>query len=277
MTLSLASRVVIAPGVEMPVLGLGTYKSADGPEVYAAVRAALEIGYRGVDTASLYGNEASIGRALRDSGLAADEVFVATKVWNDEQGFESTIRACEDSLRRLGLETVDLYMVHWPNRALMADTWRAMELLLERGRTRAIGVCNHLPHHLEVLAGVSEVPPAVDQCEHHPWLQQPDLRACCAERGITIQAWAPVMRGHADEVETLVRIGRAHGKTASQVCIRWILQHGVTTVPKSVHADRIAENADVFDFALDDAEMAAIDALDEGRRLGSFHPDDLVW
>ncbi|MDO8964462.1 MAG: aldo/keto reductase [Coriobacteriia bacterium] len=276
MSLSIASSTEIAPGVRMPMLGFGTYKSADGPEVYGSVRAALEIGYRGVDTASLYENEQGVGRALRDSGLAREDLFVATKVWNDDQGFEGTVAACERSLRLLGLEHVDLYMVHWPSRELMADTWRAMELLLARGRTRAIGVCNHLPHHVRALLAVAEVPPAVDQVEHHPWLQRRELRTYCREAGITMQAWAPVMRGRVGEVPELVRIAAAHAKTPAQVSLRWMLQHGVSALPKSVHHDRIVENADVFDFDLSADEMRTIDAISVELRLGK-DPDEFFW
>lgn len=274
--LSLASRVEIAPGVLMPVLGFGTYKSAEGDEVYGSARTALEVGYRGVDTASLYGNEAGVGKALRDSGIARDDLFVATKVWNDEQGYEGTLAACERSLTRLGLDHVDLYLVHWPSREHMAGTWRAMEDLLARGRTRAIGVCNHLPHHLEALAALGGVFPAVDQVEHHPHLQQPALVQYARDAGMTLQAWAPVMRGRASQVPELQAIADRYGKTAAQVCIRWILQHGVTTIPKSVHRERIVENADVFDFELTAADMRAIDVLDRHQRMGP-DPDAFVW
>lgn len=274
--LSLDSRVEVAPGVLMPVLGFGTYKSAEGREVYDSVRAALEVGYRGVDTASLYGNEEGVGRALKDSGVPREELFVATKVWNDEQGYAGTIAACERSLARLGLDRLDLYLVHWPSRAHMAETWRAMEELLSRGRTRAIGVCNHLPHHLQELAKVADVPPAVDQVEHHPRLQQPDLLEYARDARVTLQAWAPVMRGRASKVPELQAIAEAHGKSAAQVCLRWILQHGVTTIPKSVHRARIVENADVFDFELTPEDMRAIDLLDRHERLGP-DPDRYFW
>jgi len=274
--LSLASKVEIAPGVEMPLLGFGTYKSAEGEEVYGSLRTALEVGYRGVDTASLYANEEGVGRALSDSGVPREELFVATKVWNDEQGYEKTLEACERSLRKLGLDQLDLYLVHWPSREFMADTWRAMEELLSRGRTRAIGVCNHLPHQLEELAALGGVFPAVDQIEHHPRLQQPELLEYAKDAGLVLQAWAPVMRGRASQVPELVRIGERHDKTGAQVCIRWILQHGVTAVPKSVHRDRIVENADVFDFELTREDMRMIDVLDRHERLGP-DPDAFIW
>lgn len=275
MDLTLASRVTIAPGVEMPRLGLGTYKSAP-PEAYGAVLEALSVGYRGIDTAALYGNEAAIGRAVRDSGVPREAVFVATKVWNDDQGFDSTLAAFERSRRELDLGYVDLYLMHWPVPETFEPTWRAMERLLADGRVRAIGVCNCLEHHLDALAAFADVPPAIDQVEHHPWLAQPPLREYCASRGIAMQAWAPVMRGHAHEEPALVSIGGRHGKSPEQVSLRWILQHGVCALPKSVHAGRIAANADIFDFALSDEEMAEIDAADRGQRLGKS-PDDYTW
>jgi diketogulonate reductase-like aldo/keto reductase len=265
---SLADTVEIAPGVHMPRLGLGTYKSPAGPDVEHEVAWGLELGYRLIDTAALYGNEESIGRALRSSTMPREDVFLTTKVWNSDQGYESTLSACDASLRRLGVDQVDLYLTHWPMPKLMRDTWLAMEELLAAGKTRAIGVCNHLPHHLEELLSYAHVPPAVDQVEHHPRLQQTALRDFCRNRGITMQAWAPIMRGRVNGIPELVEIADRHGKTPAQVSIRWILQHGVTTIPKSVHRERVAENADVFDFELSPDETAVVDGLDTGERLG---------
>lgn len=265
---SLADRVEIAPGVWMPRLGLGTYKAPEGPEVLSEVETGLRIGYRGIDTAALYGNEHSVGEAIRRSGLTREDVFVATKVWNADQGYRSTLAAFSSSLERLGFDFVDLYLIHWPNPELMEPTWRAMQEIQRSGRARAIGVCNFLVHHLELLATFAETPPAVDQLELHPGLQQPEVRAYCAEHGITVQAWAPVMRGRAGDVPELVEIARRHGKTPAQVSIRWILQSGVTTIPKSTHEERLRENADVFDFELTAEEMATIDSIGREQRLG---------
>ena len=265
---SLADRVPLTNGTSMPRLGLGTYRSADGAEVEHEVSFALELGYRGIDTASLYGNEVGVGRAIAASGIAREELFVATKVWNDEQGYEGTLAAFERSLGRLGMDYVDLYLIHWAIPGLMADTWRAMEELHHSGRTKAIGVCNFLVHHLDELSAIAEVPPTVDQVEHHPYFQQPALRGYCHEHGIVLQAWAPVMRGRVYDVPEIVEIAERHGVTPAQVSIRWILQHGVTTIPKSVHDDRIRQNADVFGFELTAEEMAAMDALDRAERLG---------
>lgn len=264
---SLTDRVEIAPGVAMPRLGVGTYRASE-VDAHQEVAWALEIGYRGVDTAALYGNEADVGRAIAESGLPRDDVFVATKVWNDDQGYESTLRAFDESLSKLAMEYVDLYLVHWPIPSRMRDTWRAMEEIRASGRARAIGVCNHLRTHIEQLMAHAEVPPAVDQVEFHPGLQQPDLMWFLHDQGIVQQAWAPVMRGRVYDVPTLVEIARRHGKTPAQVSIRWILQLGVTTIPKSVHRERLVENADVFDFELSADEMTAISALDRDERIG---------
>ncbi len=238
MELSLSSTVVLENGVAMPFIGLGTYKSAPGAEVEASVTAALRAGYRSIDTASLYENEESIAAAVRSSGVAREELFLATKVWNDEQGYPETLAACERSLQRLGTHYLDLYMVHWPLPATLAATWRAMEELYATGKARAIGVCNHLPHHLDELLRTAEVAPMVDQVEFHPRLQQPGLQAYLAEHDIALEAWAPIMRGGVSGVPELVEIGRVHGKSPAQVSIRWILQMGYVAIPKSVHADR---------------------------------------
>lgn len=261
---SLADRVEIAEGVLMPRLGLGTADAAEGSVVEDAVTHALNIGYRGVDTASIYVNEQGVGRALKASGLPRDEVFVATKVWNSDQGYKSTLAACERSLARLGLDYVDLYLVHWPDPERARDTWRAMEKLHATNKVRTIGVCNHLIHHLEGLLSFANVPPAVNQIEHHPRLQRPDLRRFCAAHQIIVQAWGPLMLGQVAGIPELVEVGQRHGKTAAQVSLRWILQNGVTAVPKSVHTDRLVENAGVFGFALTGEEMATIDRLDTG-------------
>jgi len=265
---SLADTVEIAPGVAMPRLGLGTYRADEGPDVEGEVGFGLARGYRLVDTAALYGNEHSIGAAIRSSGLAREEVFVTTKLWNSDQGYHSTFPAFQASLDRLGFEYVDLYLMHWPVPGLMQETWSAMEEILASGRTRAIGVCNFLPHHLAELLTFAKVPPAVDQAELHPRLQRVDLQRACRDNGITLQAWAPVMRGRVNGIPELRKVAARHGKTPAQVSIRWILQSGMVTIPKSVHEERIAENADVFDFELTDSDMAVIGKLDRGERIG---------
>lgn len=252
----------------MPRLGFGAYRVAPGAETAQAVRGALETGYRAVDTASLYANEADVGSAVRASGLSREEVFVTTKVWNDDQGYDSTLRAFEMSLARLDFDYVDLYLVHWAIPSLMRDTWRAMEEIADSGRARAIGVCNQLPHHLDTLASFARIMPAVDQVEFHPRLQQPDLQRYCADHKITLEAWAPIMRGGVFRIPEIIEIGRVHQRTPAQVTLRWILQEGHVAIPKSVHLERIRENAEIFDFELSVEEMATIDALDTGERVG---------
>nr|WP_284240942.1 aldo/keto reductase [Paenibacillus glycanilyticus] len=252
----------------MPWLGLGVYKTQDGAQVEQAIADALEIGYRSIDTAAIYGNEEGVGRAVASSGLAREELFITTKVWNSNQGFESTLKAFEESRRKLKLETIDLYLVHWPVAGKYKETYRALEKLYKEGYVRAIGVSNFLIPHLDDLLGSCEIVPAVNQVEFQPFLTQPDLQSYCKDRGIQLEAWSPLLQGNLD-VPLLQEIGRAHGKSAAQVILRWDLQSGIVTIPKSVTKSRIAENADVFDFELTAEEMASINALNEGRRLGS--------
>ena len=276
MTLDKASTVRLSNGVEMPMLGFGTYKITDDTEVERSVLTAFEAGYRSIDTASMYENEEAIGRALGACGIPREEIFLATKAWNDEQGEEGVLRAIDCSLARLGVDRVDLYLVHWPFPDLYESTWRGMERVLADGLTRAIGVCNFLPEHLEALRAATGASPVVDQVEHHPWLQQPALREYCRTHDIVVEAWAPIMRGRTDEVPELVEIAIAHEVSSVQVALRWHLQRGTVVIPKSTTPERIYENADLFGFELTDAEMAVIDALDRGEagRLGK-HPD--VW
>lgn len=274
--LTIDSTVWLSSGVEMPRFGLGTYKSQPGDEVEHAVAVALSHGYRLVDTASLYDNEPGVGTALRASGLPREGVFVTTKVWNDDQGYEGTLRALDLSLAKLQTDYVDLYLVHWPMRSHLKGTWRAMEAALSSGTTRAIGVCNFAQPHLEELIGIASVPPALNQFEFHPWLQQPGLQAYMAETGIALQGWASLMRGRVAELPELIAIAEAHGKSPAQIAIRWVLQKGHCVIPKSVHEERIVSNAQVFDFDLTVSEMATIDGLDRGFRLGK-DPQEYVW
>lgn len=277
--LKLDSTCTLNNGVEMPCFGLGVFRSEAGSETENAVRIALETGYRAVDTAMIYGNEADVGRAVRDmtaSGAVDEGIFVTTKLWNSDQGYDSTLRAFETSMEKLGMKQLDLYLVHWPKPEFMEDTWRAMERLYEQKLCRAIGVSNFEPHHLDALSVYANVPPAVNQVELHPYLSQRAVREYCAEHKIAVTAWSPIAKGRVQEDAVLRRIGAAHGKSPVQVTLRWQLQNGVIVIPKSVHAERIADNAQVFDFVLSDEEMAQIDALDRGEemRLGP-HPDHI--
>jgi diketogulonate reductase-like aldo/keto reductase len=262
---SLADRVEIAPGVEMPRLGVGTSQVTGKASIDAEIGAALELGYRLIDTATSYRNEAEIGDSLARSGVPRAELFVTSKVWPSDQGYEQTLRAFELSRSRLRLDYLDLYLIHWPRTDATADTWCAFETLLERGEVRAIGVSNFLRSDLEQLWRTAKVLPAVNQIEFHPYLQRPGLVRFCESLGITVEAWAPLMRGRIQSIGLLRDIGERHGKTAAQVAIRWILQRGIVTVPKSIHPERLRENAGVFDFALSPEEMQAIDALDRAE------------
>jgi diketogulonate reductase-like aldo/keto reductase len=264
--LQITSTVALPGGVALPRLGLGVWQAAQGPETRGAVAAALAAGYRHVDTARAYRNEADVGAALRESGLPRGEVFVTTKLWNTDHGYERALRAMDKSLASLGLEQVDLYLVHWPVEGLRGDTWRAMERILADGKARAIGVSNYTVRHLEELAATAHVPPAVNQVELHPFLVQRDLLAWCRQRGVQVEAYSPLVHGHRMDHPVLRRIAGAHRRSTAQVLLRWGLQHGLVVLPKSVRPDRIRENAALFDFSLAPAEVADLDALDEGYR-----------
>jgi 2,5-diketo-D-gluconate reductase A len=262
--------ITVNNGVAIPLLGFGVWQVPDD-EAERSVAVALSVGYRSIDTAKLYFNEEGVARAIRSSGVARDELFVTTKLWNDEHDYDSTLRAFDASLQRLGLEVIDLYLIHWPvpeqNKYL--EAWRAMEQLYADGRVRAIGVSNFTLATLQRLLGAADVVPAVNQIELHPQLAQRELRAFHAEHGIATEAWSPLGSGKGLlELPELADIAAGYGKSPAQVVLRWHLQNGVIAIPKSVTPSRIAENFDVFDFTLSDADVSAIDGLDAGRRLG---------
>ena len=259
-------------GHSIPQIGLGVWK-ADDAQAAEAVRVALQAGYRHVDTAAIYGNEAGVGEGVRTAGVPREAVFVTTKLWNDAQGTDSVRKAFDASLKRLGLDYVDLYLIHWPapRKGLYLDTWRAFIRLKEEGLVRSIGVSNfHIPH-LRRLFDHSDIRPAVNQIELHPSLQQAELRAFHAENGIATEAWSPLQRGAVNKPE-IVAIASKHGRTPAQVILRWHVQLGNIAIPKSVTPSRIRENIAVFDFELDAADMAAIASLDAGVRTGP-NPD----
>jgi diketogulonate reductase-like aldo/keto reductase len=272
--MDLSSRVKLNNGVEMPWLGLGVFQSVPGKETEQAVRWALELGYRHVDTAAFYDNEQDVGRAVKDSGLSRESVFVTTKVWNADQGFESTLKAFDRSRSKLGLEVVDLYLIHWPVKGKIPETWRALERLYAQGKARAIGVSNFLVHHLEELSQASAVTPAVNQVEFHPFLVQKELLAYELSRGIRPEAWAPLTRTRGFANPVIASLARKYGRTPAQIILRWDFQLGVVTIPKSVHRERIAENSRIFDFELEAADVEKLSALDEGARIGP-NPDTI--
>ena len=255
-------------GVDMPYLGLGVYLSENGKEVIQAVEWALEGGYRHVDTASIYKNEEGVGEGLRNSGLPRQEQFVVSKVWNSDQGFDSTLRAYDESLKRLKLEQLDLYLIHWPVKGKFTDTWRALEKIYNEGRVRAIGVSNFLQHQLEELLEVAEIVPMVNQMEFHPYLVQQDLLDFCVSKGIQYEAWSPLMQGHIFDLDPLKELAEKYGKTIAQIVLRWDLQKGVVTIPKSVKKERILANAALFDFELSAADVELLDQLNRNQRFG---------
>ncbi len=261
-------------GVEMPFLGFGVYKTPEGSEVENAVRWALELGYRHIDTASFYENEEGVGKAVKASGIDREKLFLTTKVWNSEQGYRQSLEAFDRSRRKLQMDTIDLYLIHWPVKESFKDTWKALEKLYGDGKVRAIGVSNFLPRHIEELMSDFDVVPAVDQVEWHPFLFQKQLYDYCRKHGIQQEAWSPLSRGKYLDNEVLRDIAESHSKTPAQVVLRWDLQHEVVTIPKSVHRERIEENSRIFDFELSSEEMERIDGLDSNSRIGS-HPDSL--
>ncbi|MBS9372120.1 aldo/keto reductase [Rhodococcus sp. B50] len=275
MTSSTIPTVTLNNGVEIPQLGFGVFQIPED-ETTAAVSAALETGYRHIDTAAIYGNEAGVGRALADSGLPREELFVTTKVWNSDQGYDATLRAFDTSLAALGLERLDLYLIHWPTpaRDLYADTWRALERLVEEGRIRTAGVSNFQPAHLQRLLDSSSLVPAINQIELHPGLQQSELRAFHIEHGIATEAWSPLAQGAVLDDAAITSIAARTGTSPAQVVLRWHLQLGNVVIPKSVTPSRIRENFEVFDFELTDEDMSTIGAADRGLRTGP-HPDQL--
>lgn len=265
-------NVTLNNGVKMPQLGFGVFQ-IPAAETTAAVTTALEAGYRSIDTAALYGNEEAVGRALAQSGLPRDELFVTTKLWNSDQGYDSALRAFDKSIGLLGLDYVDLYLVHWPVPALdrYADSWRALEKIYADGRVRAIGVSNFQPSHLERLSG--SLVPAVNQIELHPYLRQDEVIGYDTEHGIVTEAWSPLAKGGdllADPVVT--ELAQKYGRTPAQVVLRWHLQRDCVVIPKSATPSRIRENLNVFDFSLEDEDVARLSGLDRDFRTGP-HPD----
>ncbi len=260
--------VTLSNGVEMPTVGLGVFRARRGDEARAAVREALALGYRHIDTAAVYGNETDVGAAVRESGVPREQVFVTTKLWNSDQGYDNALRAFDVSQQRLGLDRVDLYLLHWPVHGLRLESWRALERLYEEGRVRAIGVSNFMTPHLDELLKSCHVAPMVDQVEASPFLQQRSLRELCSGRGIVVEAYSPLTKGLRLGHATVRSVAEALGKTPAQILIRWAIERGMVPLPKSVTPARMAENFAVYDWSLGEAALAALDALEEGLVTG---------
>nr|WP_305801523.1 aldo/keto reductase [Neobacillus fumarioli] len=265
---SLQDTTTLHNGVKMPWFGLGVYKVQEGEEALQSVKAAIKAGYRSIDTAALYQNEESVGRAIKESGVPREELFITTKVWNTDQRNDSVLEAFETSLQKLGLDYVDLYLVHWPVKEKYKQTWKILEKIYKEGRARAIGVSNFTIHHLEDLIADAEIKPMVNQVELHPLFAQPELRDYCKKQEIQIEAWAPLGQGRLLDHPVLKEIADAHNKTIAQVILRWDLQNEIVTIPKSVKESRIIENANIFDFELTERDMEKINSLNENKRFG---------
>ena len=275
MPTSLTDTTTLHNGVKMPWFGLGVFKVKEGNEVVESVKSAIKNGYRSIDTAAIYQNEEGVGQGIKESGISREELFVTSKVWNSDQGYESALQAYETSLKKLGLEYLDLYLIHWPGKDKYKETWKALEKLYKDGRVRAIGVSNFKIHHLEELLKDAEIKPMVNQVEYHPHLAQRDLLAFCEKEGIQLEAWSPLKQGQLLTDPTINEIAKKHGKTAAQVILRWDLQTKVVTIPKSIKEHRIIENANIFDFELSAEDMNKLGELNKNERVGS-DPDVMM-
>jgi len=272
---NLQSTTTLHNGVKMPWFGLGVFKVEEGSEVVDSVLAAIKAGYRSIDTAAVYGNEEGVGKAIAECGVSREELFITSKVWNADQGYDETISAFEESLRKLQLDYLDLYLIHWPvpEQGKYIDTWKALEKLYKDGKIRAIGVSNFKEHHLQDLINQADVKPMVNQVEYHPRLTQEDLHEFCKKHQIQLEAWSPLMQGQLLDEPTLVEIAQKYNKSTAQIILRWDLQNEVVTIPKSIKPHRIEENANIFDFTLSEEDMKQISSLNQDKRVGP-DPDE---
>lgn len=268
--------VKLANGVAMPYFGLGVWRTNEGTEVENSVKWALESGYRHIDTAAIYENERGVGNAIKASGIPRNELFITTKAWNENQRKNTVIEGFEKSLELLQTDYVDLYLIHWPVKEKFTSTWKVMEDIYRSGKARAIGVSNFLQHHLEDIFRVAEIRPMVNQMECHPYLVQQPLIDFCQSHNIIYEAWRPIMHGMVNELPLFIELSKKYKKMPVHIVLRWNLQKGIVTIPKSVHKDRIESNADIFDFELSDEDIQRIDALDRNERFGS-HPDTFTF
>lgn len=259
-------------GVKMPWFGLGVFKVEEGQELVHAIKTAICHGYRSIDTASIYGNEAGVGEGIREGmkevGITREDLFITSKVWNADLGYESTILAYEESLKKLGLDYLDLYLIHWPVEGKYKEAWKALETIYNEGKVKAIGVSNFQIHHLEELMKEASVIPVINQVEYHPRLTQEELKAYCLKHQIQLEAWSPLMQGELLDQPVLQEMAETYGKTVAQVILKWDLQNGVVTIPKSTKTHRIIENASLFDFVLSEEDMKRINELNQNKRVG---------
>ncbi|MHC1750877.1 MAG: aldo/keto reductase [Cellulosilyticaceae bacterium] len=267
--------VVLNNGIKMPIVGFGTFKVEDGMQTVEAVKHALQTGYRHIDTAAIYNNEEGVGEGIRKSGVPREEIFLVSKVWNSDQGYEKTLEAFELSLKKLGTDYLDLYLIHWP-KALNKETWKALEHLYKEGRVKAIGVSNFKEHHLEELLEVATVKPMVNQVELHPQLAQPELVAYCKAQDIQIEAWGPLMQGKVFEIPLMKELAQKYNRTVAQLTLRWGIQKDTVVIPKSINPSRIEGNFDVFNFEITPEDMARIETLNTGERIGP-DPDNITF
>jgi methylglyoxal/glyoxal reductase len=275
---NLQSTTSLYNGVKMPRFGLGVFKVEEGPELVHAVKFAIKHGYRSIDTAAIYGNEEGVGQAIQEAmteyGIKRDELFITSKVWNSDLGYESTIAAYETSLGKLGLDYLDLYLIHWPVEGKYKDAWRALETLYKEGKVKAIGVSNFQVHHLEDVMKDAEIKPMVNQVEYHPRLTQQEVKTFCDNNGIQFEAWSPLMQGQLFDNTLLKNLANKYNKTVAQIILRWDLQNGVVTIPKSTKEHRIIENSTIFDFELTKEDVDQINNLNQNHRVGP-DPDNI--
>jgi diketogulonate reductase-like aldo/keto reductase len=269
-------KVKLANGIEMPYFGLGVFLTKEGPEVENSVKWALESGYIHIDTAAAYGNERGVSKAVKASGIPREEIFITTKVWNDNQRQNTVMQGFEQSLENLQTDYVDLLLIHWPVKGKFIQTWKTFEEIYRSGRARAIGVSNFLKHHLEELLPAAEITPMVNQVESHPYLVQQDLQDFCRSNQIQYEAWSPLIRGEITNVPLMKELTKKYGKTEAQIVLRWDLQKDIITIPKSIHKERIEENANIFDFELEAEDIKKIDSLDQEKHFGA-HPDTFTF
>jgi len=264
--MNLSSRVKLNNGVEIPYLGLGTFQAKDGGETYDAVKWALEAGYKHIDTASVYGNEVSVGKAIKESGVARGDIFITTKLWNEDMRRDNQLKAIDESLERLGVDYVDLYLIHWPVKEKYVESWKKMEEIYKSGKAKAVGISNFNIHHIESILAVSDLMPAVNQCECSPELTQVELADYCKQKGIQFQPYSPLGQGNTLKEPKIIALAEKYGKTPAQIILRWGFQRGFINIPKSVTKSRIEENSKIFDFELTDEDFKEMFTMENGNR-----------